>query len=123
MTVFISILALLLSLPVLAAETSAGIQKPYFQMAVGEKRELAEKATNIKAGDSFNFVIEILGKPTFDQRLARKESGRLIGRSLKYYAVKWESGLVNELKDQLVQVFLDEHDRVTSVHMRLTLAE
>jgi len=35
----------------------------------------------------------------------------------------WEKGLINELNDQLVYVFLDEHDRVASVYIHLTLTD
>jgi hypothetical protein len=53
--------------------------------------------------------------------MMRKESSRVVGRSLSYYAVIWQSGLVNELHDELVEVYLDEHDLVRSVHIRVSL--
>jgi hypothetical protein len=96
---------------------------PSFQLDVQAKRVLVEKATAIKPGDSYQSVTNRLGAPTFDQRLATKHNNpmRVIGRSLKYYLVIWEAGLVSEGHDEFVDVFLDEHDRVRSVHFRLTL--
>ena len=82
---------------------------------------MVEKAITLKVGDSFQTVTNTLGVPTKDQRLARKEDSRAIGRSLKYYAVIWERGLVNELHDELVDVTLDERDRVRSVRIRVAL--
>ena len=96
---------------------------PSFQLDAQAKRALVEKATAIKPGDSYQSVTNRLGAPTFDQRLATKQNNpmRVIGRSLKYYAVIWETGLVSESHDELVDVFLDEHDRVRSVSIRVPL--
>jgi hypothetical protein len=94
---------------------------PSFQLNAKAKRVLVEKAKSVKLGDSYQVVIKKLGTPTFDMKLARKESSRVIGRDLDYYAVIWEDGLVNEKKDELVNVFLDENDRVKSVHIRVKL--
>jgi hypothetical protein len=105
----------------LAVAARAEQQHPSFQLDASAKRKLVEKAAALKVGDSFQTVTNALGAPTFDQTLARKESSRTIGRSLKYYAVIWERGLVNELHDELVDVTLDERDRVRSVRIRVSL--
>ena len=94
---------------------------PFFQLDSKAKRALVEKASTLKPGDSYQSVTDRLGAPTHDQRVARKESSRVVGRSLSYYAVIWESGLVNELHDELVEVYLDKRDLVRSVHIRVTL--
>ena len=96
---------------------------PSFQLDAQAKRLLVEKATAIKLGDSYQSVTNHLGAPTFDQRLATKQNNpmRVIGHSLKYYAVIWETGLVSEGYDEFVDVFLDERDRVRSVQIRVTL--
>jgi len=107
-------------LVVLATVAQAG-QQPAFQLDAAAKRKLVEKAMALKVGDSFQTVTNALGKATHDQRGTTKESGRFISRSLKYYAVIWERGLVNELHDELVDVTLDEKDRVRSVRIRVTL--
>jgi len=84
------------------------------------KRALMDKAATLKHGDSYQTVVKLLGAPKSDTGLVRKEDNRVIGRSLKYYAVIWELGSVNELHDQYVDVFLDETDRVKSVTVRVT---
>lgn len=111
-------LAVLILLLAIAGRTE---QHPSFQLEASAKRKLVEQAMALKIGDSFQTVTNALGTPTFDQKLARKESSRTIGRSLKYYAVIWERGLVNELHDELVDITLDERDRVRSVRIRVTL--
>lgn len=105
----------------LLATVAQAERHPSFQLDAAAKRKLVEKATALKIGDSFQTVTNALGAPTFDRKIARKENGRILGRSLKYYAVIWEHGLVNELLDELVDVTLDEKDRVRSVRIRVTL--
>ena len=108
-----------------AVSVSAGPEpppkRPSFQLDAKAKRALVEKAVVLKPGDSYQSVTNRLGTPTYDQALARKEDSRVIGRSLKYYVVRWEADLVNEFYDELVDVFLDEQDRVRSVSVRVTL--
>ncbi len=118
----------LLLLPLLALTVTANAAPlpnapihPSFQLDAQAKRTLVEKARSIKQGDSYRRVIGKLGTPTYDEKVARKENDRVIGRSLSYYAVIWEEGLVNEQKDELVWVFLDENDRVQSVDIRVRL--
>ena len=118
----ISILFLLfVSTVVLADEQTEPPKRPSFHLDSAAKRKLVEKAVGLRVGDSPQTVIGALGKPTFDAPLVRKEDGRKIGRSLKYYAVRWEPGLVNELLDELVDIALDENDRVRSVLIKVTL--
>lgn len=109
-----------------AVSVSAGSEPPSpkhpaFRLDAKAKRVLVEKAVALKPGDSYQSVTNRLGMPTYDQALARKEDSHVIGRSLKYYVVRWETGLVNEFHDELVDVFLDEQDRVRSVSIRVIL--
>jgi hypothetical protein len=82
---------------------------------------MVAKAATLKPGDSLQTVVNLLGSPRSDKRLMRKESNLVIGRSLKYYAVIWQSGLANELHDEYVEVFLDETDHLKSVTFRVAL--
>ena len=118
---FLLILLIAATVGVNAEAQTALSKHPSFQLDAQAKRALVEKATTLKPGDSYESVTNKLGAPTHDKQLARKESSRVIGRSLTYYAVIWEAGLVNELHDELVDVFLDERDRVLSVRIRVTL--
>ena len=104
-----------------AASESASSNHPSFQLDAQSKRTLVEKAATLKPGDSYQTVVNLLGTTKFDRRLMRKENNRVIGRSLKYYAVIWQSGSVNELHDEYVDVLLDDMDHVKSVTVRVTL--
>jgi hypothetical protein len=104
-----------------AASQTSSSHHPYFQLDAPSQRALVAKAATLKPGDSYQTVVNLLGLPKSDQRLMRKESNRIIGRSLKYYAVIWESGLVNELHDEYVDVLLDETDHLKSVTVRVAL--
>jgi hypothetical protein len=106
---------------VMLATVAHAERQPSFQLDAPAKRKLVEKAMALRIGDSFQTVTNALSKPTYDQTDRTKERGRHISRSLKYYAVIWELGLVNELHDELVEVALDEKDRVRSVRIRVTL--
>jgi len=90
-------------------------------MDAQSKRASVEKACLIQMGNTYQTVTNKLGIPTHDQWLARKEDGRVIGRSLKYYAVKWQTGLVNERHDELVHIFFNEYDEVKSVRIKVNL--
>lgn len=109
---------LLLTLPGLASAA-----KPAFELDEKATRALVEAALQLKNGDSANTVISKLGKPTTDQVMQRKRDAKPFGRTLGYYAVIWERGLVNELFDEYVRVFLDDQDRVKSITIRITLKQ
>ena len=97
--------------------------QPYFEMENSASRALVEKALQIKVGDSHGKIIGLLGEPTYDQVLLGKASGHREARVLKYYVVIWEEGLVNESKDQLIRLVLDEHDRVSEVQVRVSIEQ
>jgi len=94
-------------------------KQPFFQMNAKAKLSLVEQAKTLKSGDSYQTVISRLGVPTYDQIAMRKENNHIIGRNLKYYAVKWDANLVNEIQDELVYVFLDEKHHVQSVQIKV----
>lgn len=96
-------------------------EHPSFQLDAKAKSMLIEKAKNVKQGDSYRSVIKKLGTPTYYRTIVRKENSRVIGRNLSYYAVIWEYGSVNEKKDELVDIFLDENNRVKSIKIRVKL--
>src|SRR5262245_28467034 len=104
---FLMVKVLALSMLLLADAAQAEQRQPSFQMDASAKRRLAANATSLKVGDSIHVVTNALGVPTYDQKLAGKENGRVIRRSLKYYALIWDRGLVNELHDELVSITLD----------------
>jgi hypothetical protein len=109
------------SILLLATSLAQAEQHPSFKLSAAAKRKLVEKAVALKVGDSLQTVTNALGVASFDQPLMRKDSNEIVGRDLKYFAVTWQSGLVNELQDELVDVTLDKAGRVRSVYIRVTL--
>jgi hypothetical protein len=105
----------------LSAISSATAAPPAFQLDPQAKRILVERALALHIGDAVDAVISSLGKPTHDQTLTPKQTSKPIGRSLKYYAVIWETGLVNELHDQLVDLFFDADGRLQRIDIRVSL--
>jgi hypothetical protein len=122
--VFVACMALLVSCASTPPPT-ARVEQPHpaWTLSPAEKRKLVQAASTLRAGDSYETVVAALGKPTYDQVGVAKESDRVIGRSLRYYAVRWETGLVNELHDELVHVWLDPQNIVKSVSIRITTTE
>lgn len=118
MKTFLSILCLSLAGVAFSVEKS---KVPSVNLDGKAKQALVETALRLKKGDSYEAVVSKLGKPTFDRLLQRKEEQKPFGRSLKYYAVIWESGLVNEPHDEYVVVSLDALDKVQSITIRVTL--
>jgi hypothetical protein len=99
----------------------AGTDYHFIKINETEKRDLAAKAKMLKQGDSVERVLEILGTPYSDDLMMRKENDEVIGRSLKYYAVKMDKDLVNEKHDQLVTVYLDPDNKVDVITVRINL--
>jgi hypothetical protein len=95
--------------------------EPCFRLEAAATRQLVEAALSIKVGDSRHAVLEKLRTPTSDDVLMRKERPEIIGRSMKYYVLRWTCGGVNELLDQYVDVFLDPQNRVKKISVRVTL--
>ena len=94
---------------------------PAFALSPTAKRKLVQDASKLRVGDSYEAVIAALGKPTYDRAMMRKENATVVGRSLLYYAVRWDARLSNALHDQLVSVWLDTHNIVRDVSIRITL--
>jgi hypothetical protein len=105
----------------LASGANGQSSEPYFRLEAAATRQLVEAALSIKVGDSRQAVLEKLRTPTSDDVLMRKERPETIGRSMKYYVLRWTRGGVNEFLDQYVDVFLDPQDRVKTISIRVTL--
>ena len=101
--------------------SAAGIDDPFIKIGETEKRALLTKANMLIQGDSVERVLELLGTPFSDDLMMRKENNEVLGRSLKYFAVKLDKGLVNEIHDQLVNVYLGPDDRVDMIYVRIIL--
>ena len=101
--------------------TSASAATSSIKLGPAEKRALVEKAMTLKRGDTYDQVVQRLGKPTFDNAAkANAGSQRFIMRSMKYYAV-FGPGNPNEYTDEFVSIILDKSDRVRSIDIRVEL--
>ena len=96
---------------------------PSWTLSAAEKRKLVSRAAKLKVGDSYETVIAVLGKPTEDRRLMPKGSSVSHGRLLRYQAVIWESGLVNEYHDEYLSVVLDTKNAIREISVRIILTE
>jgi hypothetical protein len=101
---------------------TASASPPAVQLDAQAKRKLVERSLALHIGDTVPSVITSLGKPSYDQMLTPKQSAAPVGRSLKYYAVIWESGLVNDLHDQLVDLTFDASGRLQRIDIRVSLS-
>ena len=117
----IVLLILLIFIPSRAISVDGRVDesKLYFSISQIEKQKMVEKAKEIKVGETYESVLSKLGKPTHDDLVMRKKNNEIIGRALKYCAVKWEKGLVNEIHDRILSIYLDKDDRVKSVYIKV----
>jgi hypothetical protein len=104
-----------------SAISSVTAAPPAFQLDAQAKRALVGHALALHAGDTVESVIASLGKPTYDQTLTPKQSSEPIARTLKYYAVVWETGRVNEIHDQLVDIVFDADGRLQRIDIQVSL--
>lgn len=86
----------------------------FIEMTKEERSNFLSKVRSIDVGDSYSRVIEILGKPTYDQNLAAKDN-RFRIRVLKYYIRKVERNVVNEKYDEVVWFEIDKDSQVVSI--------
>jgi len=87
------------------------------QLGAAAKRALVERALTLKKGDAYSRVTELLGKPTLDQKIG-VGSAKFLVRSLKFYVVK-SASVYNEQLDEHIDVYLDMHDRVKSIYIKV----
>lgn len=118
-SVLITLLLLILSSGLVRSGETPDNIKPYFSLSSDEKLNLVTKAKTVQIGETYDSVISKMGKPTYDQMMTRKENREIIGRSLKYYTVRWENGFVNEIHDQLIIIFFDANDHVADIMFKI----
>lgn len=98
-----------------------GKPHPYFQATTQSKISLLTQALKLRKGDPADAVLKAMGKPAVDQVLSKKESDKIVGRELRYYLVRWEDGLVNELHDETISVWLDPSNLVKTISIKAKL--
>ena len=76
----------------------------YFQMDTVKQKEFLKKISLLSIGDTLSNVLNILGKPDYDQIGMRKERDEFICRTLTFYVAKWKKDLVNEIHDKSVEL-------------------
>ena len=94
----------------------------YLVLEETKQRELLQKVSQLKLGDSRREAINRLGPPTFDRADMTKE-GRFIGRTVVYYLKIWEKDLVNEKHDSLVRLEFDTEGRLTKIDQKIEGAQ
>ena len=98
-------------------------QKPYSELSISEKRVLAQNSLKIKAGDSFPKVISIMGEPTLEKLISHKQTQKVTGKIIRYYAVIWEHDLVNEIYDEYIMITFNEKGIVTKVYAKISILQ
>jgi len=75
--------------------------------------ETALRAADLRAGMDKSSVLKLMGKPSAERALVRKETGESFGSELKYYVYKADPGLVNEKTDRGLSLFFDDSGRLS----------
>jgi hypothetical protein len=95
--------------------------KYYFELSIIQEKQFIHNMGQIAIGDSLKKVIHLLGKPDYDQDMARKTNHKnkkrdFISRDLSYYMKKWEKNMVNEKHDKYVNLRFDIHNILFEIY-------
>lgn len=92
---------------------------PYY-VASGERASnLVCRASQLRHGDTASHVLAMLGSPDLDtQYRGKKYDAPILYRRFRYHIVKFDKTLVNEIKDEFVDVILGPDDRLREVVMK-----
>jgi len=90
----------------------------YFVLDQTKRRELLQKVSELKLGDSRANVITRLGTPGYDRPDVTKD-GKTLGRSVVYYLKIWEKDLVNEKHDRFIRLEFNTGDHLTKIVQRV----
>jgi len=85
------------------------------EMASDKIKALVLNVQALQLGEDREKVIAVLGKPSMDLGVARKESNVLTGRMLYYFAKKCGPFSVADDRDQVVKLLFDVSDHLTLV--------
>jgi len=84
-------------------------RKFFCEMTKSELTEFARKVGTLETGDTYERIVQVLGKPTLDRENWTKGSkGRFISRNLLYYTRKRTERGVNLKHDRYVAMKLDQ---------------
>jgi hypothetical protein len=79
----------------------------YFQMDTVKQKEFLKKISLLSIGDTLSNVLNILGKPDYDQIGMRKERDEFICRTLTFYVAK------------SVEFVLDKENRIIKIESNI----
>jgi len=87
-------------------DKEVGMKNPdswYFEMNEEKRIQFFKQLSDVKLGDSVPHVIKLLGMPTYDRDMARKEKNEIIYRLLSYYVRKKDRMTANN-NDEVVRL-------------------
>ncbi len=86
-----------------------------FVMDEAKQRELLQKLSQMRLGESRANVIRKLGTPSHDREIRTKERGEFRGHLVTYYIKIWDKELVNTKHDRFVMLRFDTNDSLTKI--------
>lgn len=98
------------------AWTRSGNQVPTTPESEPTDRKMDEITQNVRKlhlGDSPEHVMAIMGAPTYDQTMMKKERQQVIGRYLTYVLSRREQSLLNERTDQYIRFTFNQEGHLT----------
>lgn len=88
----------------------------YYEMGAQEIAQLKANMVKVQLGDSREKVRQLLGTPTDEKKLAKKDiNDSWFEWKMEYYVKIWEKGLVNEKYDKSVNLFFNKNDQLIEV--------
>ena len=90
------------------ANCSSSSSRPSWQLGKNQRDQLLKAVQRIRLGDSRSEVLKLLGPPTNDYRASTDRWPSKRFHCLVWYISIWNKTPVNELHDELIQVYLDD---------------
>ena len=91
---------------------SVSEQENYIEMSEPALTGFKSKLIKIKIGDTKEQVINLLGTPTYERGVSKKESDRILYYSLDYFVKKREEKNFSEAEDKLVTIYFTTNWKV-----------
>lgn len=97
------------------ATTSNNNKSFYFIMEDKAVEKLIKGVESLSFGDDYQKIIEMLGKPSLEQKIAGKKYNSPVFYQMTYYTKKYEKDFANGIHDRYIVLILDENKKLKSI--------
>jgi hypothetical protein len=78
-------------------------------------KKLKKGVKSLSLGDDYQKIIEMLGKPSLEQKIAGKKYNSPVFYQMTYYTKKYEKDFANGIHDRYIVLILDEKNKLKRI--------